>query len=98
MSPRSVSPFSLQNRKRGRRGDAQNSDLRRTEARREAAVRFRSSMALSNVLETPSAGFNFDNAARYELLFMSSEQQTVAIMTGNKMKSSVTLSVHRDQK
>ena len=37
-----------------------------------------SSMALSNVLETPAAGFNFDNTARYELLFMSSEQQTVS--------------------
>lgn len=77
-------------------GDAENSDLRRTATRREAAVR--SSMALSNVLETSSAGFNFDNAARYELLLMSSEQQTVSIMTENKMKPSVTLSFHRDQK
>lgn len=40
---------------------------RRAETRREAALR--SSMALSNVLETPAAGFNFDNTARYELCF-----------------------------
>ncbi|PWA32039.1 hypothetical protein CCH79_00020201 [Gambusia affinis] len=42
--------------------DAQNSDLRRTETRSEAAET--STMALSTVLETPGAGFNFENTTR----------------------------------
>ncbi len=88
--------FSLQNRKRGRRGDAPNSDLRRTETRREKTQRdpvwryqMSSKLLPLGLISTTQRGMSS---------FMSSEQQTIWLRTEHWIKLLVTLRFHRHQK